>query len=639
MAMFERVRNPWLLGGLALLLLSAACVQLAPRVLSRASLLPGGDDPLASETTAAGPATGTEPAPEATRGPGAGRQIVAVARGSVSETTTVLGVIAGADEEAIPFLGTGKVQTVNVKSGDAVDEGQVLLQTESDAIQKQLVSAQAELETSRVRLEQARAQAAADAQSRQLEASRRAQDEAMRRQAAVGDAQLALRNAQAELARVQAGAAPSELRTAEAAVNAARQLTQKAEADQVRLAGGSDADQVRGAARDVANAQTGVDQAQADVDRLTRGPDPDLVRAAERDVARAQNGVKVAEAIKVDPKDDQARVDREAAIAAARLDVQAAQDRLARLQQPPNPADVTVARGKLQVAQAALESARARAEALRQGPDQATVDQAAAAADSARLTQQAAEERLAELSNRPTPEELQAAQDKVTVAQAALNRALAEPAPAPSSADPGTSYNQVLLEKDLARNQALVDSLQKSLEATQLLAPFPGIVTSVEVHAGDTPDRGTPVLVLAHADQAVARVNVSPREAARLGVGQHGSLKLSGALDDAPVAATLTKLSDTSGSASGRVAEFSVAWSKTHPAFGSPVQLQVTTQQKDNVLVIPKKALHTAGSRRYVQVQDGVSRKTLNVEVGLVTEVGVEILSGLAEGQQVLVGP
>jgi multidrug resistance efflux pump len=461
----------------------------------------------------------------------------------------------------------------------------------------------------------------------------------MRRQAGVGDAQLALRNAQAELARVQAGAAPSELRAAEAAVNAARQATQKAEADQARLASGSDADQVRGAARDVATAQTALDQAQGDVDKLTRGADPDLVRAAERDVARAQNGVKVAEAINVDGKGDQARVDREAAIAAARLDVQAAQDRLAKLQQPPNPADVTVARGKLQVAQAALDSARARAEALRQGPDQALVDQAAAAADSARLTQQAAEERLTELHNRPTPEELHAAQDKVNVAQAALNRALAEPARAASPEDPGTSYNQVLLEKDLARNQALVDSLQKSLQATQLLAPFPGIVTSVQVQAGNTPDRESSVFLLAHADQAVVRVNVTPRDAARLAVGQHASLKLSSALDDAPAAGTLTELSAASSSGPGRVAEFSVEWPKTHPAFGSAVQVQVTTQQKDNVLLIPKKALHTAGSRRYVQVQDGASRKSVNVDLGLVTDAGAEILSGLAEGQQVLVGP
>jgi multidrug efflux pump subunit AcrA (membrane-fusion protein) len=101
----------------------------------------------------------------------------------------------------------------------------------------------------------------------------------------------------------------------------------------------------------------------------------------------------------------------------------------------------------------------------------------------------------------------------------------------------------------------------------------------------------------------------------------------------------LTRLTDAGSSGPGRVAEFSVEWPKSHPAFGSAVQVQVTTQQKDNVLVIPKKALHTAGSRRYVQVQDGVSRKTVNVEVGLVTDAGAEILSGLAEGQQVLVGP
>ena len=58
---------------------------------------------------------------------------------------------------------------------------------------------------------------------------------------------------------------------------------------------------------------------------------------------------------------------------------------------------------------------------------------------------------------------------------------------------------------------------------------------------------------------------------------------------------------------------------------------------KDGVVVIPKKALHTAGSRRYVQYMAGGARKTVDVTVGISSATDVEITGGLSEGQLVLV--
>jgi hypothetical protein len=65
----------------------------------------------------------------------------------------------------------------------------------------------------------------------------------------------------------------------------------------------------------------------------------------------------------------------------------------------------------------------------------------------------------------------------------------------------------------------------------------------------------------------------------------------------------------------------------------------VTVQTKDDVLMVPKKAVHTTGDRHYVEYLAGSSRKVADVDVGISSDTDTEITRGLAEGQLVLVGP
>ena len=57
------------------------------------------------------------------------------------------------------------------------------------------------------------------------------------------------------------------------------------------------------------------------------------------------------------------------------------------------------------------------------------------------------------------------------------------------------------------------------------------------------------------------------------------------------------------------------------------------------MLLVPKKAVHVAGARQYVQYMSGSSRKIANVEVGITTDLYAEITNGLTEGQIIVVGP
>lgn len=69
---------------------------------------------------------------------------------------------------------------------------------------------------------------------------------------------------------------------------------------------------------------------------------------------------------------------------------------------------------------------------------------------------------------------------------------------------------------------------------------------------------------------------------------------------------------------------------------GSTADINIVTRKKDNVLIIPARALAQYLGRNYVKVLEGDSIKEIDVEKGLETVDGVEIVKGLKEGQKLI---
>ncbi|MGH2354751.1 MAG: HlyD family efflux transporter periplasmic adaptor subunit [Chloroflexota bacterium] len=692
----ERLRSRWAIAGAALLvLLSAACVRIAPMAWSRLA------GPGIEETTigslgegAAVPTVVIGVAASPTPAAPAGRQVVPVQRGTISELLTLVGRVAGAEEVALSLPAAGRVANVAVKPSDGVEAGQVLLETDTQDLEKEVSAARARLETSSIRLKQAQEQA----QARQRETDRRNDADRARKQNAVAEAEAALRRAQADLERVKAGASqaereaaegavtsaranlgaleaeltlvtagptPSELRAAEQQVTAATLALQRAEADFARLKRGPDPVELRAAESAVLSAQTRLDRAQADLERLTRDADPYELRSAERDVARAQNSLRAAEALRT--SDDASRAARDAAVANAQLSLQDAQDRLARVKERAKPAEVEVAKRTVEAVKLELEDARARLQRVRQGPDQLTLDVATAAVESSKLALDnatsrleelqagpsadritaatyavevarsslaAATARLADLNSHPTPTEIREAEDRLALAQTALNRAQADAAPLPEPSDPA-AYDLLLLEKGVQQDRAQVETLERQIAAGSLRAPFAGVVAAVLVRAGDPVAPGQTALLLAKPGDAIVRVDLTDKDAAVLAVGQPATVQLEVG-DGQPIDASVAALSEGEGVA--RTAQFQVSWAEgAAPALGSTTKVAVTLQQKEDVLLVPEKAIRSAGDRRYVEHMDDGRRRLVDVEVGIIGGGDAEIVSGLTEGQLVLV--
>jgi RND family efflux transporter MFP subunit len=697
--MMDRLKSRWAIGGAALLVLfSAACVRIAPMAWSRISGPTAEEVAIRDVTSGAGIVTpgggGPSVAVPAT-GAATGRQSATVRRGTITEVVQLTGRLAGQDEVPLSVPAPGRVQSVAVKPGQAIAEGQVLLEMDSKLITRDLNAARTQLESLSIRLKQAQAQA----EAKQREDQRKQQLERTSSQRAVADAESGLVQAQANFDRVRAGAAPAERETAAAAVTAAqaavdkaegdlarlqngtplpevqaaeqqvtttRLLVQKAEADLARLKAGVEPAVLRSAERDLVTAQSTFDRAQSEAARIAAGSDPFDIRAGERAVERAQISLQAAEAI---PATDANRAARDSTIANARVALKEAQEQLARLKEPSRPSAIEAARRAADAAKLDLDGAHERLEMVKKGPDQLTLDTAQATVDGARLTQQTAEARLqslqagtsqdqitaaqqvvnsvrsnltiararqAELLSHPTDSEMRDAQAKLTSAQAAYDRVRAEAQPAPPPVDPA-QYDLVVQQQGVDAVRAQVETIERELAATQLRAPFAATVVAVHVRSGDPLEPGQPALILTKTGDSVVRADVAERDVNRIAIGQDAAVQFE-AKDSTPVSASVTEVGPGgSGGGPAAVLRFVLPENVLAPAFGTAAQVSINVSTKENVLLVPQKAVRSAGTRRYVEYMDGNNRRVADVQVGIASGPDVEVVSGLSEGQVVLI--
>jgi len=74
------------------------------------------------------------------------------------------------------------------------------------------------------------------------------------------------------------------------------------------------------------------------------------------------------------------------------------------------------------------------------------------------------------------------------------------------------------------------------------------------------------------------------------------------------------------------------------PREGMAANVDVTAQRKDNVLLLPNRAIVTVTDRQYVTVKEGDTTRKVEVETGLSNSSDTEILTGVEEGQVVVIG-
>ncbi len=340
----------------------------------------------------------------------------------------------------------------------------------------------------------------------------------------------------------------------------------------------------------------------------------------------------------------------------AEANLKAAQAQLAQLQEPPHIADVEAAKAALAAAQAAYRD-------LIKGPDPDQIAAAEAAVKRAKVQldqAQTAYDRIkwrADAARMPQAIQLQLATIEYEQAQAQLRlakkgpeasqiaQALANIAQAQANLDrltQGPSSAQIeAQEAAVERARIAVQQARRALEKTILKTPIAGTVTAVHVDIGQWVNIAQPAFTVTQLRPLHTTVNVDELDVAQVKVGQPAMIAVD-AIPDRTFAGVITYLADTPTTQGGVVTyEARVELQEDDPALrpGMSVSVDIITAKAENVLIIPNRVMRVDRETGAFYVEKLVNNTPVRtrVEVGLRNDQFSEIISGLEEGDTIVI--
>jgi RND family efflux transporter MFP subunit len=269
-----------------------------------------------------------------------------------------------------------------------------------------------------------------------------------------------------------------------------------------------------------------------------------------------------------------------------------------------------------------------------QAPDSATIDLARArlrAATAARLKAQKDYDKVADKPNAESTDEalkLETAKVEYEVAKAEFDHTL----------QGQTTLQIERLRTDLSDAQVTLSQAQERLAQTRMIAPITGTVMSIDPRLGEHVYAFAPLIRLADLSRLEIRAEIDEIDIASVAPGQHVQIRL-----DAFPAQTLNGQivrllpgpSDTRGTTTyGCLIDYEGSTLPIRTGMGA--NLTITTKVAENAFIIPRSAVRQVGRHQVVRVLAGRRLNDTAIITGLSNESAFEVLSGLEEGQVVL---
>lgn len=532
--------------------------------------------------------------------------VVPVTRGDLVLGVSATGQIEPRVQAELAFPANGRVAEVLVAEGDAVRAGDALIILDNrqqlaarDAAAANLAVAQADLQALRdgatpEQLAEAEAQVrAAQGNLIQTQGSVTAAD--------ISAARAAVDEARARLARLEDGPKNDARTRAETALADAR-----AELDRQRAALASAKEQARlnveAAANAVRNAQSAYSTAYWDLEHVrANGTDPRTGRPLN-DIQEQDFQVAFDQA-------SRALADAEASLQQAQVSYETARQN-----------EIS----GLQSAEARVRAAQADLDTLLAGSD--ADELAAARAQLAR-----AEAELARLTGAQRAGAVAAQQASLEAARARFEQLSADP----------TASDLARAEARVAQAQAQLDQAQITLDDTTLRAPFDGVVARVGVARGEAVNGAAP-LVLIDISRYLVKVTVDEVDIARVQAGQPVEVLVDALGTTLP--GTVLRLEplprgDSTVTSYQVTVEIDPAGSTLKS--GMTASATIIAERRADVLSVPATAVRNVDGQSVVSVVVGTGNERRiedrPVEPGLRAGERVEIRSGIAEGEQVVI--
>jgi len=570
-----------------------------------------------------------------------------VERGDVVQTVSATGAVEAAKKIDLKFMGSEKIEEINVKVGSEVKEGDVLAKLNASKLSSQLLQAEASLVAAQANLQtvlngstneqvQVSATTAENAQIALQSAKQTLEDTKVSTQREIASAEsslesakISLVNANANLANVKVTNENSTTNVYEAAwdgVTAALAICDDALNTNMTVLENDDAENTLG----VLNSQTvSISNASKLSARNSYDSALSFKQSVASDVTEANIDLAV---LKTQDALEKTRVtlsDTYSVLQATITSSALTQAELDALK-----ANISGSRTGINNAISTLTGKR-QAISTQKVANQNSLTSAESSVSSATSALSVAESSLLSVKSSATAK-INSAQNAVYAREGDVQQM--QDSLSQVSANP--EYSKVLAaQAQVDQAKASRDLIENQIDDTVLLAPHDGIVTAVNGEVGELSSMSEPFVSIIIPNGFEIKANISEVEIAKLKVDDTVEITFDALGMDQIFTGEISEIDPAETEISG------VIYYKVTTLFtgdgeiikpGMTANLDILTAKKENVLKIPFQALKEKDSGKYVQVVVNNEIQEIPVEVGLKGDANYEVVKGIEEGREVV---
>jgi multidrug resistance efflux pump len=186
-----------------------------------------------------------------------------------------------------------------------------------------------------------------------------------------------------------------------------------------------------------------------------------------------------------------------------------------------------------------------------------------------------------------------------------------------------------------------VTLLERQLQMGTVQSPTTGLIYSLQVRSGSYVTKGQLLAQIYQPGKIMLRAYVDEPDLGRIKKGQTVQVHWDG-LPDRQWQGIVDRLAEQVVALNNRSVGYVFCSVEGDPKELIPnlnVKVEITTDHKTNVLVIPKSAVFNQNGKPAVRLSEGKSTAVKPVDLGLITSEEVEILNGIKAGDSVVLYP
>ncbi len=206
--------------------------------------------------------------------------------------------------------------------------------------------------------------------------------------------------------------------------------------------------------------------------------------------------------------------------------------------------------------------------------------------------------------------------------------------------EPGTVLLEAM-ETQLKFRQDLLELEEKKaqLGSLDIVSPIDGVAMSRNVNKGEVIGKGTALTRVSNFTEMNLMLQIDEIDVPKIAEGQMADIDVWGPQGRQQVQGVVSKVG-VSGSMQDGMSSFNISIGVVNPGFLRPhmsATAHIFVSKKDDVLLCPIEAIYKEEDKWFADIKEGNSRKPVEIEIGAMNDMYAEILSGLEEGQEVVV--